>query len=370
MKTISECTEREKRRRRKLWRRDSKNYRARLKNLRISTCETPPESDIEEPSLESVQKTRGRKAKKRDRAKAYRKIAKQEKLIKELTKRVGRYKRKYFRFKESVQKNPQTSPSPNKKVSLLVGPTKVSPAVRKQLLRGFVLEKQLTSQVRMNAASVKRNRLVKKSIGNHILRKYRVVSYFKSLVSRKINYESEEPRQPKQGKVFKMKDLIANFFEDDKISQLCPGKRDFVRKNKSKLQRRLLLDSIQNSHKKFVEETGLQISYASFLRYKPYWITKPKARDRETCGCIKHANFELLLSTLSKGGAIAEKTSQQCLAAVACDVKNRECMIGECNNCKNKKIRCLLDGSVPLRMKRIFLRENRFRLISEVGNTY
>lgn len=74
---------------------------------------------------------------------------------------------------------------------------------------------------------------------------------------------------------------------------MCPAKRDFVKKNGIKKQKRLLLCSVKALTSKFASETGINLSYATLLRAKPFWVVAPKLRDRETCLCVKHENFKL-----------------------------------------------------------------------------
>lgn len=92
----------------------------------------------------------------------------------------------------------------------------------------------------------------------------------------------EYSRKPSSSKKSKLKRLLSEFYTDDTVSKMCPGKRDFKKKGKKKIQRRILLDTVKNLHKRFVAESGQSISYALFSRVRPFWVTRPNARDRET----------------------------------------------------------------------------------------
>ena len=66
-----------------------------------------------------------------------------------------------------------------------------------------------------------------------------------------------------------MTTILRNFYEDDSVSKVCPGKKDFVLKNKIKKQRKILLDTKQNLYIKFIEETKAKMSYSTFSQDLP-----------------------------------------------------------------------------------------------------
>ena len=91
---------------------------------------------------------------------------------------------------------------------------------------------------------------------------------------------------------------VQDFFQRDDVSRMCPAQRDFVKKNGIKKQKRLLLFSVKELTPKFVSETGINLPYATLLRAKPFWVVPPKLRDRESCLCVKHENFEFKFNKL------------------------------------------------------------------------
>ncbi|KAK9884749.1 hypothetical protein WA026_007598 [Henosepilachna vigintioctopunctata] len=82
------------------------------------------------------------------------------------------------------------------------------------------------------------------------------------------------------------------FFEQDDLGRMWPSKRDYVTLNSIKKQRSVPLGTVKNRVWKFVKETEIVLLYATLLSTKPFWVVTPKSTDRETCLCIKHANFE------------------------------------------------------------------------------
>jgi len=124
------------------------------------------------------------------------------------------------------------------------------------------------------------------------------------------------------------------FFLRDNISRICPGKRETVTFKKVKMQKRYLLDTLKNVFKAFKRE-GHRISYSYFCKARPFYVRSPKVNDRRTCECEVHLNFRLKCLELWKKQVLP----QYCTNAVersACDITNKSCMYGECQQCINK----------------------------------
>lgn len=343
IKSISELSKREQRRKRKNWRKNSKHYRAKKKAEAEAIENTPPDSDAEMnvPLVVSTQKKRGRKQVLKSRSKAYRKIKQQQNRISDLEKQLWKLKKRIERKEKQMKTD---SPSPNSKVKDLVRRERVSPNIRKRLFATYVLEKQLSETRKINPKS-KQAQISQKIIGSKILRKYRVQKCFsKNIVSYKSNkYNNdsnplEYTRKPYVSKTARLKNELVTFFQDDMVSKMCPGKRDLVRKGKMKKQRRILLDTMKNLHKKFIEESNSTISFSTFSRARPFWVTRPSCKDRDTCACILHSNVDLLIFGLYTIKAVNVKNGKEALDKIVCNIKNDECMSGKCNNCKNKKV--------------------------------
>lgn len=148
IKTVKDMTPREHRRIKKQWRIRKTRSNLNKKIAEPITAISPPNTDSEEyhPVHESLQKKRGRKAVRRDRSQCYRMLKKQEKEINKLRNKVQKYKMRLKRAK-TTNEDQTNSPSPMKKVRLLVGKERISPKIKKQLFLGYALKKQLKSQV-------------------------------------------------------------------------------------------------------------------------------------------------------------------------------------------------------------------------------
>lgn len=69
-----------------------------------------------------------------------------------------------------------------------------------------------------------------------------------------------------------MQGLVQNFFEDDSNSRQAAGKKEFVSRKRVKKQKRYLLDTKKNLHKKFLKTSPCGISYPLFARLRPFWV--------------------------------------------------------------------------------------------------
>lgn len=87
---------------------------------------------------------------------------------------------------------------------------------------------------------------------------------------------------------------------------------------------------------KFVKETGVHLSYATLLRAKPFWVVAPKSKDRETCLCIKHENFEFKFNKLKNLQELKQESIEKFMEHYTCNATSYDCMNSLCKKCKNK----------------------------------
>ncbi|XP_063737744.1 uncharacterized protein LOC134863258 isoform X1 [Eleginops maclovinus] len=128
---------------------------------------------------------------------------------------------------------------------------------------------------------------------------------------------------------------VVEFLTRDENSRLLPGKKDTVSKDRVKEQRRVLSKSLKELHKEYNAEVGegCVVSYRQFVRLRPFYVTEPKANDRNTCACLDHENVSLLLEKLHQSGLVASKSTTEALGNIVCDMKSRECMHRLCTKC-------------------------------------
>ena len=147
---------------------------------------------------------------------------------------------------------------------------------------------------------------------------------------------------------------IVAFLEDDENSFPAPGKRDCVTKYKNKKQKHYLRDSLFNLHKKFILQTKIKISFATFYRCKPFWITRRKISSRDTCLCKKHANFTFLFEKCKLYKFLSQKSLTEFIESLTCDKNNKNCMYGDCTLCQD---RLLFDQGTLNKSEKLFFYE-------------
>lgn len=112
---------------------------------------------------------------------------------------------------------------------------------------------------------------------------------------------------------------LRQFFLDDTVSKMCPGKKDVVKKGKKKRQRRILLETMKSLYSQFRTETEvLNLSYITFTRSRPFLVTPPRANYRDTCACVKHENMTMLVSALKKFNIIDHKIVSDLVNSIVC----------------------------------------------------
>lgn len=131
------------------------------------------------------------------------------------------------------------------------------------------------------------------------------------------------------------KENVINFLCRDENSRLLAGKKDTITKNKTKRQRRVLVKPLTELHMQYnvQMQQSYKLSYRQFVRYCPFYVTQPKASDRNTCACMEHENIKLMIEKLRQKGLLASTSISQLLSAIVCSLDNKECMYRVCAKC-------------------------------------
>lgn len=134
----------------------------------------------------------------------------------------------------------------------------------------------------------------------------------------------------------KRKNSIEKFLEDEENSMISPALKDTVTRKKIKKQKRFLCDSLENLHKKYNAQVpqSYRVSYASFCRLRPFWILRAKLSDRDTCMCVLHENFKMILERLRSLNIL--RSGIDVIENVVCDVNSYACMSRKCEQCSRK----------------------------------
>ncbi|KAL4705448.1 hypothetical protein ACJJTC_012835 [Scirpophaga incertulas] len=337
VKNIANMTNREKRQQRKDWKIASKKYREKKKALINMIRDTPPQSDDELAVVPSVRRQVGRKSVRKDRAKAYRKIKKQGETIVQMKRKIESLKKKLQR-KEAKMKAVN---SPNKSVDALIKDIPVPPEVRKRLLYSEVLNTQLQEKANTFPKNSKEREVFHKCISGDTLRKYKLLHMAKRILPTRSKGKNDKSILKSDVKLREIvlkpevRQKVTKFFERDDVSRMCPAKRDCLKKNGIKKQKRVLLNTVKDLTPKFAKETGINLSYPTLLRAKPFWVVAPKSKDRETCLCVKHENFSLKFNKLKNLQELPPGSIEKFIEHYACDVTSYECMRNLCEKCNN-----------------------------------
>ena len=142
--------------------------------------------------------------------------------------------------------------------------------------------------------------------------------------------------------VIKLKTSVTDLYNRDDNSYMTQVKKETVTRNKTKLQKRLLLDSMTNSHKKYLREnSGSKMGHTLFCKFRPFWIEKPGLTDIQTCLCKKHANLQFKADRLHQLGLLSEKTIGTLVEGLACDRQRKRCMYNEYPTCCSNVPTCV-----------------------------
>nr|XP_049701306.1 uncharacterized protein LOC126055567 [Helicoverpa armigera] len=128
---------------------------------------------------------------------------------------------------------------------------------------------------------------------------------------------------------------VHQFYNDDANSSISASKKEFVTKNKLKMQKRYLNAPLNTLYQKFISQVGKKISYSTFCKLRPFWTVFPKPTNRDTCLCSRHLNMELLLQGLHRACIVNVRTCEQLLSKLCCDSRNLDCLNRSCNTCSS-----------------------------------
>ena len=336
---IKQCTDREKRKLRRKWRNAKRKLRKETKEKSILT---PPPSPHSVDESQSDSRKRGRLRVKRDRAKAYKKISKLEKALDRKTKDAEKYRKRYERLKKKISNSPRSELTKTLKGHAL--PNKV----RRQLLFNNVVVKEIKEKMN-NARSERKKQLISRIVCGKLVRHYKLmglaktmnISYKRLRTNEVLGNNLVYTRKTKKNTILNrnVQECIMEFLERDVNTRLLPGKGDTITRKGVKKQKRILNDTLQNLHKSFCSTfPSTKCSYASFCRWKPFWIIDPKCKQRDTCYCRLHANMQYMMDRLREHKVIKKQSMRELCEKICCSPVTKECMYRECKMCEGKQI--------------------------------
>ena len=133
-----------------------------------------------------------------------------------------------------------------------------------------------------------------------------------------------------------MVECIIDFYQSDKYSRCCPGKKEFVSVTingvKCHKQKRLLFISLKELHKEFLNTKNHKIGFSKFCQLCPEWCLTVDSSSgaRTVYVCEIHQNANLLYA------ARPGKTDyKEFLSKFTCNTSNWDCMLHSCDSCPN-----------------------------------
>ena len=346
VKPIDSLNEREKRHIRKIWRFTKRDYRKR-QNQTINIV-TPPNSpvhiadDVQIPrdEAESSSKSNGRTKRKRNRQKLLKKVSKLQLELEQQKRVTDKFKKRWQREKN---KTPDT---PRRKTMKILRHATAAIVQRKLLLHNIIVdemkrkyrsekkERKKKAYINFIAGSMAKKYHLQKAMQSEIGFSHKRWKKKNIVISGKNTFCS---KYASRGARYRQ--VITDFYIRDDNSRMTPGKGDTITRHKDKIQKRLLNDSITNLHAKFcAENPTYKLSYTLFSRLRPFWVVHPTEKDRQTCLCKLHSNFQMVVSKLHSLHVISINCIDELVENVSCDTKAKKCMYGECTSCEESEM--------------------------------
>lgn len=216
--------------------------------------------------------------------------SKLEAQLRDEKRRTERYRKKYQRI-VNKQQSSKATPSPSSRTRNLLrylNPGRPNMKVKKILTFHFSLLDDIKRRFKESKTERQRQSFCR-FLSGKIMKKYRMRKFAEQelgLSSRRWYNGNTFQYTP----VCRMKrvhtPVLQFYLRDD--SRIITGKKNTKTANKIKRQRRVLQDTLKNLHRKYESENHPKVSYATFCRLRPFWVTEPRETDRETCLCKKH----------------------------------------------------------------------------------
>ena len=347
--------ERELRKTRREWKKRQRISRQRAKLRSEATALSPPATpclSFEPGSHESRQKIRSRRVRRKESASAHRKIAKLEAELLTAKRKAEKYKKRFQRERVAGMKlKPDTPRTKTRKLLANFGRHKQS--VRKTLVFHYALIDQIKNRYQ-DSKTEREKRTFAHVLSGRIIKQYRLqkmsqqhmgfsVRRWSSYMS--MNHVFGKSRKDRSGtQRCQFRDVVVNFYTRDDVSRATAGKKDTVTRHKNKMQKRLLLDTLSNTHLKFCSEfVSWKISYSLFCQLRPFWVVFPTSSDRETCLCKVHDNLQLTVDSLVDLKVLQNVSVERLCDAIACNSANKACMYGACSSCANRQLEFFCD---------------------------
>jgi hypothetical protein len=262
----------------------------------------------------------------------------------------AKYKMRYTRLQKKMMSGAiQSTPSPRSKARKLLKCLSGQPSkldkVKRTLDFHYSILRDLKNRLAQSKDEKERQVIARFFTGSLVVMKYKLrnLAMGTTSLSQRGLYGSRYHQQC-HNRVMnsaKKKEAHDDFLRDD-ISRMTTGIKNTVTRNQVKKQRRVLLDTIKNIHRKVLSEKDYCLAYSFFCKQRPFWVCPPKPLDHLTCLCKTHENFQFLVDKLFALKWIPSNNVEEIVEAVTCRPKemsndSKECSYGQCPNCKGKQ---------------------------------
>lgn len=204
--------------------------------------------------------------------------------------------------------------TPKSKTKLELREAGVSPSklplkiVKKLTLANVVFEE--VKHATVENQQQRHSAIIHKVVSGKIIKKYRLqTSLMKTcnLTRRGIKTDSKKLTSSSRFRASRFKQIVDEFFNDDEVSRMMPGKKDFTKINKSKHQSRILNDYLSNIFLMFsTKNPMIQMSFSTFCRLRPRHVRLTKFLSRNACLCARHQNMALKLKVLKSARVVTD----------------------------------------------------------------
>jgi len=328
VKLVADLSFRERRKQRKKWKLSKCEYRKR-QTIQILSPPASPEPQQDDHPTTTRQYVQSKKKKKREKAKCYRDNEILRKKLDNAFRKQEMYRKRLQRLSAQNANVTNTPRSKTKQLLRLFNLNKGNEVRRTLIFHNALIDQLKESYKNGNRKSIN------KILAGNILKKYK----FKVKARNAIGVHSHQGCRKKQHSLSKrLENEVLAFFERDDVSTLTTGLKRTLTKKKVKRQKRLLQDTLHNLFKKFLEESKINVSFTTFWRLKPFWVTYPTTQDRDTCLCKTCENTKILAFVLFKEGVVKSHNLEQLVKDCVCSIENKNCMYGDCDICRQKPI--------------------------------
>ena len=137
-----------------------------------------------------------------------------------------------------------------------------------------------------------------------------------------------------------MKHQIKTYYENDDVSRLCPGKKDYLsvrdeNGSTTEVQKRLILSNLREVYVQFKKDyEDIHVGFSTFCSLRPkHCILAGAGGTHSVCVCTYHQNPKLQLNAIGEKGLCL----QDVMAKAVCNLDEEECMMRRCKSCPGRE---------------------------------